>query len=235
MLVPALAAGAAGDLGELRGACTAAVDSLLAARPRIVLMLGAGDRKRRFRSADHGSFAAYGVDLRVGFGDEGNDGTPFDELSMLVGCWLLDRALTDRPLAQRPRRVGVGVPADLPTDDCVALGTQLAEEGRLHDPDTRVALLVMGDAAARRATAAPGAPDEEADTFDRRAEAALRSGDPAALRDLDAGLAARVGAVGRAPWQVLAGALGRGRWHAQLRYVGTPLEVTYLAGTWRPA
>ncbi len=211
------------------------MQSLLAARPQLILILGAGERTHRFRPADHGSFAGYGVDLHVGFGAVNCAGTEFGELSMLVGCWLLGRALADRPPAQRPRRAGVSVPADLSTGDCVALGAQLAEEGRLHEPDTRMGLLVMGDAAARRATAAPGAPDEEADTFDRQAEAALGSGDPAALRALDAGLAGRVGAVGRAPWQVLAGALGAGRWQARLRYVGTPLEVTYLAGTWRPA
>ncbi|MGA8115689.1 MAG: hypothetical protein WCA46_18675 [Actinocatenispora sp.] len=235
MLVPELAAGAAVDLTELRAACDAAVGTLLAGRPGSICVLGSGPRQRQLRPADHGSFAGYGMDVPVGFGHGGPDGTAFDELSMLVGTWLLGRALAPRPDDARPLRFGQTLPADLPTGDCAALGARLADRSGFHDPQRRVALLVMGDAAARRVTAAPGAPDEESDGFDARALAALRSGDPAALLDLDADLGNRVDASGRAPWQVLAGVLGSRRCLAEVTYAATPLEVSYLVATWRPA
>lgn len=235
MLVPEIAVGAAPDLTELRSACGAAVGALLAARPGAVWILGSGRRQRRVGPSDHGSFAAFGMDVRVDLGHGDPAAERFDDLSLLVGGWLLAKALSSRPQDARPMRYGHTVPAGASRASCTELGAQLAARGGFHEPQRRVGLLVMGEAAARRATSAPGAPDVEADDFDAQALRALRSGDPSALLALDPELASRVGATGRAPWQVLAGALGSRRCRAEVTYAATPLEVSYLVATWRPS
>jgi hypothetical protein len=61
----------------------------------------------------------------------------------------------------------------------------------------------------------------------------LEAGDPGVLAALDAPLAAELGASGRAPWQVLAGALqGRRATRSLLRYDAAPHGVGYLVAGW---
>ena len=222
MLVPELAAGAALDLAPLRAACDAAVGALLAARPDDVIVVGTGASRRRFGPGDHGSFAPYGLDVPVGFGPP--SGERFADLSLLVAAWLLAR-VSGAPYPAS----AITLPAQTSAEECRAVGRRLAELGGQR----RVALLVMGDAAASRALADPDTRDGDADEFDRLAAAAFASGDPAALRDLDGDQAARVHAAGWVPWQVLSAATAGRRWRADLLYSETPLEVTYLVATWR--
>jgi hypothetical protein len=232
LLVPALAAGAAPDLEDLRQSCDTAVRTLLATEPDALVVVGPGQAHRAWDAGSTGSFAAYGRDVRVTLGD-GESPTTLSDLSMLVGAWLLDHSLdpqvAEPPSDRRTACSGLTVPADLPTGGCVAAGRELA------DRPGRVALLVMGDGSARRAMREPGAPDPEADAFDAAAARALASGDPAAVLALDADRAAAVAAEGRAAWQVMAGAaLGRA-WRAELAYDAAPAEVRYLVATWTPA
>jgi hypothetical protein len=228
LLVPELATGGAGDLAEVRSATAAAVRAMLAPAVEEVWVLGAGAEQSVWGPDDHGTFAGYGVDIPVDLGGLGT-GRTFTDLSVLVGAWLLGRAAG---AARRPvRRRALTVPDDLPPDRCAAVGRELATRSGAR----RVGLLALGDAAARRAVRAPGAPDPEADAYDEAARVALGSGDPAALLALSADLARRVDAVGRAAWQVMAGALGDRPYAADLRYAATPAEVTYLVATWLPA
>src|SRR3954453_96810 len=90
-----------------------------------------------------GTLAPYGVPVRVGVGP------PTLPLPHTIGCWLLDRAGWKGP------RAYVG-----------------ADDGRLDDA-RRVAMLVMGDASARRTEKAPGYIDERAAGFDVSVAAAL--------------------------------------------------------------
>jgi hypothetical protein len=85
------------------------------------------------------------------------------------------------------------VAADAGPADC-------AELGRRITVDRRVALLVIGDGAARHGV------DPRAEPFDAAVLEALVDVDTARLLALDPELAARLLATGRAPWQVLAGA-----------------------------
>ena len=55
---------------------------------------------------------------------------------------------------------------------------------------------------------------------------ALRTADAKALQALDPKLADELGAAGRAPWQVLAGAMGQGRWTADAQLLA-PFGVAY--------
>lgn len=221
LLVPELATGPAADLAGVRAACATAVRELVRPPVEQVLVVGSGARTDTWGPGDHGTFAGYGRDLPVGF-PGAPAGRVFTDLSLLVAAWLL----AEVPVPCR----AVTVPVGMSTEECLATGRRLAADtGRRP-----VGLLVLGDGAARRAIAEPGAPDAEADAFDAAARRALAEADPTGLSVLDPDLARRVEASGRAPWQVLAGATADRRWAARLHYAETPVEVTYLVATWRP-
>src|SRR6185369_7620920 len=61
LLVPELAAGAAGELDPLRAACREAVRRLLAGRPDQVIVIGTGSGGGRFPPGSTGTLAGYGV------------------------------------------------------------------------------------------------------------------------------------------------------------------------------
>ena len=86
MIIPEVATGAADDLASLRSACDAAISAILATAPDRIVVIGTGDLGADLDENAGGSFAAYGVDLRVG---GPGAGLP---LSLAVGAWLLDRA-----------------------------------------------------------------------------------------------------------------------------------------------
>jgi hypothetical protein len=219
LLVPEIAAGAAGELDGLRTACAAAVDSLLAARPDTLVVIGADTPPW----AD--SFAPWGVPLPAGAGGASGYGPqsgPARPLSLLVAAWLLRRARTSASAMH-------AVALDLDPAGCARLGADLTAGA------DRVGLLVMGDGSACRGEKSPGYADERAEPFDAAAEEALAKADPDALLALDASLAAALGAVGRAPWQVLAGAAAGRIWRGELRYASAPYGVAYFVASWEPA
>ncbi len=119
------------------------------------------------------------------------------------------------------------VAPDTGTDECLALGAELAGS----DDDT--GLLVVGDGAARHTPTAPGGFDERAEAFDAVVAAALDAADADALAGLDAQLAADLRAAGRAPWQVLAGAArAGGDWTPAVRHTSVPYGVAYHVAAW---
>ncbi|HEX6855663.1 MAG TPA: hypothetical protein VF204_10230 [Streptosporangiaceae bacterium] len=114
---------------------------------------------------------------------------------------------------------------------CRRLGVRLAGLA------PRVAMLVMGDASARKAIGVPGAPDPEAEEYDAGIAAALAAADAGALARLDPDRAAELRVTGRAPWQVLAGAAAdaaaqKGGLHGLLRHQTAPYDVSYLVASW---
>jgi len=108
---------------------------------------------------------------------------------------------------------------------CLALGAELARGA--------TALLVVGDGAATHTEKAPGYLDERAGPFDDAVAAALAAADPAALAALDPALAADLWAVGRAPWQVLAGATRDGTWEGELLHSTRTFGVGYHVAVWQ--
>jgi hypothetical protein len=150
-------------------------------------------------------------------------GRPDSPLSLAIGEWLLARS------------GGTGVAEMIATDAapeaCARLGTRIAGES------VGTALLVMGDGSACRGPQAPGYDDPRAEEFDRSVVSALAAADPTALLGLDPVLAAELRCAGRAPWQVLAGALAAdGRaWSGDLRYEAAPYGVAYFVAALWPA
>ena len=205
-------------LPELRDACAAAVARLVKADAEIVAVVGAGAATAAWDPEDRLDVAAYG-------GAPGAaGGRPGLPLGLGLGALLLDGAgYTGARLLQ-------AVGASEPPDACARLGARLARAA------SRVGLLVVGDGSARRGPAAPGHFDERAAPFDSAVERAVRDCDMAALAALDPGLAGELMATGRAPWQVLAGAIAAapdeeavlGRPSAEVLYADDPFGVAYL-------
>lgn len=226
LLLPELAGGATAETAELRAACLAAADELAAAAPRWVAV-GADPGGRRTVEPDaRGSFVGFGVDVVAGLApDAAGPVDPWLPLPLLVAGWLR---------AGRPTRVrGELVASDGSTAECRALGRALADE--LAAVDEPVGLLVVGDGAARHTERAPGHFDPRAAPFDDAVAAALRDADPAGLAALDPELATELMAVGRAPWQVLAGATAGRAWTGRLLHSSAPFGVAYHVAVWTPA
>jgi hypothetical protein len=207
LLIPPLAAGAAVELDGLRRACDHALAGLAAAGADALVLLGVG-------GPTHQSFAPWGVDVRV-------DGARPLPLSLLVGDWLLAR----HGWGDHDRVV---VPGDEDPDACAARGARLAADSR------RLALLVMADGSYCHGSKAPGYDDPRAEGYDRAVAEALAAADPAALLALDPALSAELGAAGRAPWQVLAGAVRAcgGSWRGALLFDDAPYGVGYFVASW---
>lgn len=158
---------------------------------------------------------------RLGVRLRGPGAEPALPLGLAVGAWWLQEAgaVADGGY--------FGVADTEAAAGCAALGQALSA-----DQDVR--LLVVGDGSARRSEKAPGHLDARAVEFDRSIEQALADGDTETLLSLDQDLAAALLAAGRAPWQVLAGAVGSRPCHGELRYAGAPLGVGYFVARWLP-
>jgi hypothetical protein len=207
LLVPGV--GRAAEVASLRLAAAAIAATVVDARADVVFVVGADTGERQT------SFAPWAPGVVV----EPPDVPEPLPLPLLVGAHLT------------PGRVRsfVVVDRDLPPADCADVGADLATAAN------RVALLVMGDGAARHSTAAPGYLDERAAGWEDAAHRAFAAADPAGLLDLDPGLGADLLAVGRAPWQVLAGAADEWRpTHVQAD-LRQPFGVGYHFVTWSNA
>ncbi|MEP7025683.1 MAG: hypothetical protein ABJB47_18155 [Actinomycetota bacterium] len=223
MLIPA-AMGAAGpgspELAGLRAACAAAVSDLLLAQLDLLVVVGGGPADRAYDWPAAGSLQSFGVPWASGPGE------PVLPLSLTVGGWLLAEALREQ--AGSPVIQFQAVATEGAADDCLRLGAKLAAMA------PRVALLVMGDACARKAAGVHGAADPEAERYDAGVAAALAEADPDALARLDPGLDAKLMIAGRAAWQVLAGAAAGADagLRGSLRCAMDPFDVTYLVALW---
>jgi hypothetical protein len=236
LMVPQLTAGRAADSEPMRAACLEVAARLAAASDRWLVVAADPAGRRTVDQPVGGTFLGYGVDVPVALapGVIGAPDLPGPEaaelpLPLLVAGWL--RGRTAPGLGAVAELVSPG----LATEECRRLGARLA--GRSEAAGGRVGLLVVGDGATTHTEKAPGYLDERAGPFDAAVATALAEADPAGLLALDPGLATELGAVGRAPWQVLAGAAehgaGRGRWIGELTYTGAPFGVGYHVALWR--
>ncbi|MFF5703884.1 hypothetical protein ACFY7H_15465 [Streptomyces sp. NPDC012794] len=229
LLVPEVAAGAAAELDGARTACSDALAVLAAARPDLLVVVGAAeaDSEGAYPPGSRGGFRGFGVDTEVRLGDR-PEGPPGDDgagrplpAPLSVGAWLLGRARWGAAPVE-----GLAVDGTLATGDCLRAGRETAARAG------RVALLVMGDGSACRTLKAPGYLDERAAAFDAAAGRALGAADTAALAALDRALAAELLAAGRAPWQVLAGAAEGAGLDGRLLYEDAPYGVGYFVAAW---
>jgi len=221
LLVPELAAGAGAELDRLRAACDGAVSWLLDVDADLLVVAGAADAVGPFPEGAWGSLHRYGVDIPVGGGSGEPPSLP---LSLTVGRWLLERQS-----AVPASTLFFGVTADADAQLCRQLGATLGDRA------DRVAMLVMGDASARRSLKGPAYLDDRAEPYDESVARALGAADAAALLGLDPALSGDLLAAGRPAWQVLAGAaveVPDASWSGRLLFEDSPYGVTYLVATW---
>jgi hypothetical protein len=224
LLIPqanGLAGGAGDGFAELRAACAASVRMLLAAEPDLLLAVGGADQTADYPASAAGSLAHYGIPVGTGTGQ------PVLPESLTVGAWLVRTSAARQP-ARQGQDIGYqAVRNSLQPSDCLALGARLAVRAG------RVAMLVLGDATAIRATGVHGAANPAADSYDSRVAAALATADIAALAALPPALDSELLVAGRAAWQVLAGAASGESFTSRLTYAAAPFDVCYLVATWQ--
>jgi hypothetical protein len=220
LLVPEVASGAAPELAAMRSAAVDAVDRLARTDPDLVLAVAAGYGSGAGEARFGGTFRRFGVDLVVG-----GDALGEPSVGLLIARWLVD-GCASMPLSLEGWEIG----ADTPLEECRAVGRSLAMRS------ARVGLLVMGDGSARHSEKAPGYLDERAGPFDEGIARALAEADSEALATIDPSVARSLLVAGRAPWQVLAGAVGAdGReWRAELLASAAPYGVGYFTAFWEP-
>ncbi len=223
ILVPEVAAGAAGETTALRDACLVAARALGSGCRRWIAV-GAGDPAA---TGTAGTMRGYGADVALTLTPD--FAPPRDDLplSLLVAGWL--RAQVGAPdLVVSPAPVPPGTtPAD-----CARTGRELA--AGLAGTAEPVGLLVLGDGAATHTVRAPRYFDPRAEGFDAQVAAALAAPDFGALLALDAGLSDELGAAGREAWQVGAAAAQASAawWRGELLYYAAPYGVAYHVALW---
>jgi hypothetical protein len=226
LLVPQLTAGRAADSEPVRAACLHVTARLAAVADRWVAVAADPGGRRSVREPVGGTFLGYGVDVPVALAPGAATTSADLPLPLLVAGWLRGAVAPEVVIEAEL------VPPELPVEDCARVGAELAE--RLGARDDPVALLVVGDGAITHGEKAPGYLDPRAEGFDAAVAAALAEADPERLLALDADLARELSAVGRAPWQVLAGAARAAghRWRGELAYSAAPFGVAYHVALW---
>lgn len=218
VLVPELAGAAVAEVADLAAATLAAAALL----PERWVAIGIGPDDVVLGPWAVGTFAGFGVDVRVGLSAEiGEDAPPAAlPLCALLAAWVRGQVQSTASAEVRVYRT------DHDADSALNIGRQLrAEIDQLPEP---VGVLVVADGANTLTPAAPGGyHPENADAQDALDDA-LAGGDVAVLRGLPQQI------LGRVAFQVLAGLAEPGPRSAKELYRGAPYGVGYFAGAWQP-
>jgi hypothetical protein len=219
VVVPELAGAAAAEVADL----TAAVLEAAALLPSRWIVVGTGAADSELGPDSAGTFAGFGVDVRVGLSPHAVSGRAAEPgelpLCALLAGWVRGQA---RPDATAQVRVYAG---DHTADVALSRGRQLrVEVDRLPDP---IGVLVVADGANTLTPAAPGGYDPSNAEAQLVLDDALASGYVAALARLPEPI------LGRVAFQVLAGLTEPGPRSAKELYRGAPYGVVYFAGAWQ--
>ncbi|KAA1251457.1 hypothetical protein F0Q45_04230 [Mycobacterium simiae] len=217
VLVPELAGAAAAEVADL----TAAVMAAAAVLPPRWVAVGAGRADEVVDSDAVGTFAGFGVDLRVRLSERG-DGPPLPAvlpLCALMAAWIRGQA---KSAATAQVRVYA---ADHDADAAVRRGRGLrAEVDAVSDP---IGVLVVADGVNTLTPRAPGGFDPSGAGAQLALYDALATGDVPALAQLPSSVR------GRVAFQVLAGLSRAGPRMAKELYRGAPYGVGYFVGVWQ--
>lgn len=224
-MVPELAAGAAAELADLREAVFAAAGSL----PARWIAVGVGTADAVVGPEEVGTFAGYGVDVRIALSPGLGHAPVHLPLCALITGWLRGQV---NPDAQAEVRVYAD---DHDVDAALTCGRQLrAEIDEAPDP---VGVLVVADGAHTLTPPAPGGYKPASVPVQHSVDDVLARGHIAALTALPANV------VGRVAFQVLAGLAEPGISQSSSRpgprsakelYRGAPYGVGYFVGVWQP-
>jgi hypothetical protein len=213
LLVPDLAAGAAGELASLRRACELALDALYSTAPELIVVLGPAPQNLVYPQDVTGTMRPFGVDLRFSFGAGGASVLP---LAHTIAAFLL------RGCSAPTEAIGVGR---------AFAGTAADQHLRALLTPNQVGLLVVADGSARRSRTAPGYFDARAELFDDAVSTALAQGDPLGLAALDTELGDELLCGGTRTWRAAAD-LNMSPVDARLHYCDAPYGVGYFVASW---
>ena len=219
VLVPELAGAAAVEVADVRAAMIAAAAVL----PERGIAVGVGPADAVVGPDSVGTFAGFGVDVRVYLRDDGSRSVNDpDELPLcaLMAAWVRGQA---RPDASVQVRVYA---ADQDPATAVARGRQLRAE--IDDQSDPVGVLIVADGLNTLTPAAPGGYDPTGADSQLALDDALAGGDTGELTRLPARVR------GRSAFAVLAGLCDPGPRSAKELYRGAPYGVGYFAGVWQP-
>ncbi len=218
VLVPELAGAAAAEVADL----TAAVLAAAALLPPRWIAVGAGRADLVLGPNSSGTFAGFGVDMRVRVSPVAHvDAEPPRAFPVcaLLAAWVRGQARPDASVQVRVYR------SDHDAETALARGGQLrAELDRAADP---IGVLVVADGANTLTPAAPGGYDPGNVGAQLALDDALANGDVATLTRLPPQI------LGRVAFQVLAGLTEPGPRSAKELYRGAPYGVGYFAGVWQ--
>jgi hypothetical protein len=215
-MVPELAAGAAAELADLRDAVVAAAASL----PQRWVAIGVGPADDVFGPQRVGTFAGYGVDVRIALSPDTADAPAQLPLCVLIAGWLRGQA---NPEARAEVRVYA---ADHDVDAALAHGRRLRAE--IDEADDPVGVLVIADGAHTLTAPAPGGYNPASVPVQHAVDDVLARGHIAALTALPTNI------VGRVAFQVLAGLAEPEARSCTEFYRGAPYGVGYFVGVWQP-
>ncbi len=215
-MVPELAAGAAAELADLRDAVTEAAASL----PQRWVAIGVGPADDVFGPQRVGTFAGYGVDVRIALSPDAADAPAQLPLCVLITGWLRGRA---KPEAHAEVRTYA---PDHDVDAALAHGRLLRAE--IDEADDPVGVLVIADGAHTLTAPAPGGYNPASVPVQHAVDDVLARGHIAALTALPTNI------VGRVAFQVLAGLAEPAPRSCAELYRGAPYGVGYFVGVWQP-
>jgi len=242
--VPELMGSAARELDDLRAAADVAVarvlSDLIAAGSQPpssfqLVVVGPG-QPGELEASGPVSFAGFGRDVVVPALVEGQPADPALPTPIMVA-----RYLASRDLAAHPDHAELWACARWITTsgaEALALGEKLAGE------PVGVGLILVADGAACHGPKAPRAEDVRAQGYDDRVRAALASGQPRRLAELDPHLGEELGATGAQIWMVLAAAAGSAspadvagmageEAVGEVLWAGAPYGVGWVVASWR--
>jgi hypothetical protein len=216
VMVPDLAGAAAAELADLREAVSAAAASL----PMRWIAFGVGPVDAVVGPDRAGTFAGYGVDLRITLSPGSDEPAAQLPLCALIAGWVRGQV---KPQAHIEVRAYA---EDHDVDAALDRGRRLrAEIDEAADP---IGVLVVADGANTLTAPAPGGYDPDSIPLQAALDGALAGGDAAALTGLPAAI------VGRVAFQVLAGLTEPAPRSAKELYRGAPYGVGYFVGVWQP-
>lgn len=216
VMVPELAGRAAGELADLRTAVARCVEGL----PDRWIAIGVGSVHEVLTPPKVGTFAGYGVDVRVALSPDAGAAPVELPLCALITAWARGEFA---PHAAAEVRVFSG---GLDADTAHTRGRELRT--LIDDADGAVGVLVVADGCHTLTPPAPGGYDPDSVAVQAQLDGALAAGDAAALSRLPNSV------VGRIAYQVLAGLTGPVPGAAEEFYRGAPYGVGYFAGRWTP-
>jgi hypothetical protein len=216
VMVPELAGAAAAELADLREAVCATAASL----PMRWIAVGVGAAEGIVGPERTGTFAGYGVDVRVTLSPEAAGAPDEMPLCALIAGWA-------RAQVKPEARVEVRVYADdHGVDAALDHGRRLrAEIDAAADP---IGVLVVADGAHTLTAGAPGGYEPDSIPAQAALDDALAHGDATALTRLPDSV------VGRVAYQVLVGLIEPAPRSAKELYRGAPFGVGYFVGVWQP-